>query len=70
MHGRIKLCVDSKHETAEVGQTRGFGDARTGDKENFSARVCEKQAFGNGRQASTQRNHSVAAGSIPNWPFP
>ena len=65
MHGRIKLCIYSEHETAEVGQTCGLRDAGTSDEENFATRMRKKEAFGNSRQARTKRDHSVASGTIP-----
>jgi hypothetical protein len=60
MHGRIKLRVDSEHETAEVGQMCGLRDAGTSDEENFTMRMRKKEAFGNSRQARTQVNQSIA----------
>ena len=66
MHARIKLRVDSEHETAEVGQTCGLRDTGTSDEEHFATRVRKKEAFGNSRQARTQENYSVASGAIPN----
>ena len=66
MHGHIKLRVDCEHETAEVGQICRLRDASTSDEENFATRMRKKEAFGNCRQARTQRNHSIARGAIPN----
>jgi len=66
MHGRIKLRVDSEHETAEARQTCGLRDAGTSDEENFATRMCKKQAFGNGSKARTQRNDPITWGPISN----
>ena len=66
MHARIKLRVDSEHETAEVGQTCMPRDASTSDEEHFATRVRKKEAFRDSRQARTQGNYSVASGAIPN----
>jgi hypothetical protein len=66
MDGRIKLPIDSEHQTAEVRQTCRLRDAGAGDEENFATRMRKKETFGDSRQAITQRNHSIACGTIPN----